>query len=45
MLSSGSQHAWIWRNVDCMFLERVERDDLESSLMRGCKDDVGRRTV
>jgi len=45
MLSSGSKRPWIRRDIDCVFLESVERDDLESSLMRGRKDDVGRRTV
>ena len=45
MLSSGSKRPWIRRHVDRVFLESVERDDLESSLMRGGKDDVGRRTV
>jgi hypothetical protein len=28
-----------------VFPENLERDDLERSLMRGCKDDIGRRTV
>jgi hypothetical protein len=41
MNSSGLECPRIQRDVDCVFLESVKRDDLKRSLMGGCEDDVG----
>jgi hypothetical protein len=43
--ASGLESPRVGRDIDGMFLKRTERDDLERSLMRGCKDDVGGGTV
>jgi hypothetical protein len=45
MRSSASELPWIRRDVNCVFPESIERDDLESSLMGGRKDDVRCRAV
>jgi hypothetical protein len=40
-LISGLERPRIQGDVDCVFLESVQRDDLKRSLMGGCEDDVG----
>lgn len=44
-VSSGLKRPRIRRNVNGVFLESLERDDLESSLMRRCKNDICCRAV
>ncbi len=42
---SGLERPRIRGDVDCVFPESIERNDVERSFMRGCKDDEGCRTV
>jgi hypothetical protein len=45
MLGSVFECSGVWGDIDSVFTESIERNDLESALMRGCKDHVGRRAV
>jgi hypothetical protein len=43
--SSVLQGARIWRDVDCVFPERRERNDLQCPRMGRCQDDRCRRAI
>jgi hypothetical protein len=44
-VTSGLKRSWIRGDVDRVLLQSFERDDLESSLVRGCENDIGCRAV